>query len=145
MSSKRSFFAIAFGACCIAGFATTTPVVRKYLINARNSSPILQIATPRAGAGASCSAKELRLTMIPGSPMRAQSCEGGACTPADPNSFAFNDRTGRASSSSLRLGTGDPSAGPVEPVEGPGDLKWLCRNDEEGKQCICIPWFPPAQ
>ena len=32
------------------------------------------------------------------------------------------------------------SAGPIEPVEGPDGLKWLCRHDEEEQQCICIPF-----
>ncbi|MDP2712532.1 MAG: hypothetical protein Q8O56_15055 [Solirubrobacteraceae bacterium] len=33
-----------------------------------------------------------------------------------------------------------PSAGPVIPVEGPDGLLWLCREDEEAQQSICIPW-----
>jgi hypothetical protein len=32
------------------------------------------------------------------------------------------------------------SAGPIEPVDGPDGLKWLCRHDEEAQQCICIPF-----
>lgn len=36
---------------------------------------------------------------------------------------------------------GGPSAGRVIPVEGPDGLLWLCREDEEALQSICIPWF----
>ena len=45
------------------------------------------------------------------------------------------------SPSSKRLSAAKPSAaGPIEPVEGPDGLKWLCRHDEEEQQCICIPF-----
>ena len=32
------------------------------------------------------------------------------------------------------------AAGPIEPVEGPYGLRWLCKHDEEEQQCICIPY-----
>lgn len=134
---NRTWMMIAIGACAIVGAARGGSIV-KMLVNARTSSPVLQVAAPRAGAACS---RELRLTVIPGSPMRAQFCDKGYCSPADPNSFSYRDRTSKVVSSDLKLAAGDPSAGPVIPVDGPDDLKWLCREDEEGKQCICIPWF----
>ncbi len=44
----------------------------------------------------------------------------------------------------VTLGVPDQSHGPVIPVEGPDGLLWLCREDEEAKQSICIPWFQDA-
>jgi hypothetical protein len=42
---------------------------------------------------------------------------------------------------SKKLSSAKPNAaGPIEPVEGPDGLKWLCRHDEEAQQCICIPF-----
>lgn len=42
---------------------------------------------------------------------------------------------------SRKLSSANPTAaGPIEPVEGPDGLKWLCREDEEEQQCICIPF-----
>ena len=42
---------------------------------------------------------------------------------------------------------GDPAqadaAGPVIPVEDADGFLWLCREDEEAKQSICIPWPQP--
>ena len=43
------------------------------------------------------------------------------------------------------VGGDGPSAGPVIPVEGPDGLLWLCREDEEAKQSICIPWFQGSE
>jgi hypothetical protein len=136
----RSLLVFAFGACCLVSFAHEK-AIRTLLINRWNLSPILQVSLPRANS--SCAAKELRLTLAPGTPVRAQACEYGRCTPMDPSLLTYFDRFSRINATDIRLGAGEPSAGPVTPVDGPGDLKWLCRNDEEGKQCICIPWFPP--
>jgi len=133
---------MAFGVCCLVSFAQEKSVLR-LLINRWNMSPVLQVSVPKANS--SCSSKELRLKLAPGSPTTAQTCAYGRCTPTDPNSLTYFDRFGRINATDIRLGQGDPAAGPIEPTEGPGDLKWLCREDEEGKQCICIPWFPPAE
>lgn len=135
---NRTLVLMTLGACCLITVANAGSI-RKMLINGRTKSPVFELTTPRAGA--SCSSKEVRLTIIPSAPPQAQTCEKGYCTPADPNSFTYRDRSRRVLSSELRLGVGDAAAGPVEPVDGPGDLKWLCREDEEGQQCICIPWF----
>lgn len=137
---NRSMLAIAIGAGCILT-AASTGYAPRLLINAKTLSPIFSIATPRAGA--SCASKELNLTIARGTPLRAQSCENGYCTPADPNSFTFRDRSRKVLSSELGLGAGDPAAGPIEPVDGPGTLKWLCRENEEKLQCECIPWPTP--
>ncbi len=37
-------------------------------------------------------------------------------------------------------GTG-PLAGPVIPVVDADGLLWLCREDDDAQQSICIPWF----
>ena len=137
----RSLMVFALGACCIAGFADEKSI-RTLLINRWNLSPVLQVSLPRNNA--SCSSKELRLTLAPGVPVKALSCEYGRCTGVDTMTLTFFDRFSRINATDIKLGQGDPAEGPVTPVDGPGDLKWLCRNDEEGKQCICIPWFPPA-
>jgi hypothetical protein len=49
-----------------------------------------------------------------------------------------------ASSDALSLTASEPrSKGPVIPVEDADGFLWLCREDEEGKQSICIPWPQP--
>jgi hypothetical protein len=135
--SYRPLLTLAGGIDCMAAYAAP-PDTKIFLINRGTSSPVLQLTSPSAGA--SCAAREIRLTVAPGSPTRAEICENGHCIPGDPNSFTYSDRSSRIRSSEVGLGSG-PAAGLVIPVDGPGNLKWLCRNDEEGKQCICIPWF----
>lgn len=72
----------------------------------------LQIAIPRAGG--SCAAKSLpRLKAA---------------------AAAVNQ-------SSKKLSAAKPNAaGPVVPVVGPDGLTWLCREDEEAQECVCIPF-----
>ncbi|MBL8175323.1 MAG: hypothetical protein JNK48_11685 [Bryobacterales bacterium] len=136
---KRSILALAIGACCFLTAARAASYV-KMLINARTGSPVLTIATPRAGA--SCATRQLRLRVAAGAPMQAQSCDNkGYCAPADPNSFTFFDRMRRVASSELTLGAGDPLASDLPfPVEGPYELTWLCRESEEEQMCACIPF-----
>ena len=50
------------------------------------------------------------------------------------------DRSAAVSLDNIKLGSGDAARGPVRPVEGPDGLRWLCREDEEAQECICIPW-----
>ncbi len=132
----RTLLFVAFGAMLAASAHAQTG--RRFLINGRNSSPILQLATPKAGAA--CAAKEVRLSIVYSNQVRAQICENGKCTTTDPNSLVYKDRSSRVDSVNLRVATGDPVAGPVEPVTGTDGLLWLCREDEEAKQCVCIPW-----
>lgn len=82
-----------------------------HLVNAQAASDF-QIAIPRAGD--SCAATRL--------PRMSAAI---ASAPSGPK---------------RKIAPSPSSAGPVEPVEGPDGLLWLCRHDDEGQQCICIPW-----
>jgi hypothetical protein len=43
--------------------------------------------------------------------------------------------------SSKKLSSAKPdAAGPIVPAVGPDGLTWLCREDEEAQQCVCIPF-----
>lgn len=43
--------------------------------------------------------------------------------------------------SSKKLSAAKPdAAGPIVPAVGPDGLTWLCREDEEAQQCVCIPF-----
>jgi hypothetical protein len=46
-----------------------------------------------------------------------------------------------AANRQLALAGPGPDAGPVIPVEGPDGKLWICREDEEAQQSICLPWF----
>jgi hypothetical protein len=111
----------------------------RFLMNAQTSSPILELAVPRGGA--QCSARHVRLTVSSGADLRAEVCDGQGCTPVEIGQLTFRDRSGPVPVGNLRLGSGNVSEGPVTPVEGPDGLLWLCREDEDAQQCICIPWF----
>lgn len=136
--SRRFALIFAIGACSIAGFAARTKI-QSYLINARTLSPVLKITTPSAGA--SCSAKELQLTLSPGLPLSVRTCENGRCITTDPNALTFFDRSSSVSPTELGLGAGYPRTRSVEPTTGPDGLLWLCRSNEQTQQCECIPWF----
>ncbi|MBM3756284.1 MAG: hypothetical protein FJW38_20130 [Acidobacteria bacterium] len=136
--SRRIPLLFAIAACSLAGFAARTKL-QSYLINTRTLSPILKITTPSAGA--SCSAKELQLTLTPGMPLSVRTCENGRCFTSDPNALSFYDRFSRVGATELGLGAGFPRTRSVEPTTGPDGLLWLCRTNEETQQCECIPWF----
>ncbi|MCC6536852.1 MAG: hypothetical protein IT162_04835 [Bryobacterales bacterium] len=137
MTSRFLFAAASFGLVLIAPVYAET-AARKFLINGKTGSPILQLATPKAGT--SCAAKEVRLSVVYSNQVRAQVCDNGKCKTTDPNSLTYRDRSTKVDSVNLRVATGDPVAGPVEPVTGADGLLWLCREDEAAGQCICIPW-----
>ena len=133
--SRRSLLVVL---CCLAPVACGPPD-RTFLINAEGSSPILQITTPRGGA--QCASRELRFTVATGNDISLDVCDEGRCADTALDGVTFFDRRGRVNPASLRLGSGDTSEGPIQPVEGPDGLLWLCKEDEEAMECVCIPWF----
>lgn len=134
--TQRSLLLIA---CCIA-LSACGESKRKFLINVPTSSPLLEVAVPRTGAA--CARRELHFSVGRDNTIRVDTCDNGRCSATKLDTLAFLDRSGRASPTDIRLGSGDPTKGPVTPVEGPDGLLWLCREDEEEMVCICIPWFP---
>jgi hypothetical protein len=118
------------------------PHQRTFLINATTASPILEVVSPKSGTD--CASRELHFTIERNNDLRVETCDQGpsgrTCTETDAGALIFRDRSALVGADRITLGTGDPAAGPIEPVEGPDDLLWLCREDEEGMQCICIPW-----
>lgn len=114
------------------------PAGQSFLINGATQSPILEAATPRAGA--QCSLRELKFTNTETRVVTAEICDDGTCAPIDVANIRLLDRTGRVNPDNIRFGVGNASGGGVEPVEGPDGLLWLCREDEDAQECICIPW-----
>ncbi len=123
--------------CCVA-LAACTKTGRTYLINVETSSPILEVQTPKSGA--ECSNRELHFTIGQDNEIDVETCDNGRCIKTDPGSLKYVDRSAAVNPDNIRLGCGNASRGPVMPVEGPDGLLWLCREDEEAQQCICIPW-----
>jgi hypothetical protein len=118
------------------------PGQRTFLINAATVSPIVEVVSPKSGAA--CASRELEFLVGRNNDLHVETCDrspsGRVCTAIDAGTLRFRDRSALVGADAIVLGTGDPVAGPIEPVEGPDDLLWLCREDEEGMQCICIPW-----
>ena len=133
--SRHSLFVVL---CCLGAVACGAPD-RTFLINAENSSPILQIATPRGDA--QCASRELRFSIESGNDIRLDVCDDGRCTDTALAGLTFRDRRGTVNPTNLRLGSGNVSEGPVVPSEGPDGLLWLCKEDDDAMECICIPWF----
>lgn len=128
---------LAFAGLLAAAGTTATKYI--FLYSAGSKTPIMQLTAPKGTA--SCSTRTVRLTVAATAPIQAQTCIGDRCSPTDPNSLSFRDRVGRVLSSAIRLGSGDPgSASPPEPVTGTDKLEYLCREDEEAGQCVCIPF-----
>jgi hypothetical protein len=64
---------------------------------------------------------------------------GGSC--AANNLPRMKAAVAATNPSSKKLSAAKPdAAGPIVPAEGPDGLKWLCREDEEAQQCVCIPF-----
>jgi hypothetical protein len=120
-------------------FAACTKPSRNFLVNTKTSSPILEVKTPRSSA--ECSTRELHFTITQDNKIDVETCDKGRCVKIDPYSLSFMDRSVSVSLDNIRLGSGDTTNGPVIPVEGPDDLLWICREDEEAQQCVCLPWF----
>ncbi|HEV8389213.1 MAG TPA: hypothetical protein VGQ35_05180 [Dongiaceae bacterium] len=92
-------------------FVQSGPSLLPHLVGSRAASDF-QVVIPRSGG--SCAANSLPRIKAP---------------------------TASANSGSKKLLSPKPNAaGPIEPVEGPYGLRWLCQHDEEAQQCICIPW-----
>jgi hypothetical protein len=126
--------------CCVAVAGCQTPR-RTFLINKATASPILQIESP--GFQGDCSSTELHFTVDRNGRVSAQMGNNGNLVPIALSKLRVYDRGGqRVRPAQIGLGSGNPAEGPVMPVEGPDGLLWLCREDEEAQQCICIPWFP---
>lgn len=117
--------------------AACAPAKRTFLINSETSSPLLEIAVPRSQA--QCAATALRVSVSRANVLRIEACSGGSCGETQLADLAFRDRSTRVAADKITLGSGS-AEGPVEPVVGPDDLLWLCREDEEAQECICIPW-----
>lgn len=132
--SLRSLLVV-FASIVLAGCAARE---RFFLINVNTLSPVLEAATPRSGA--ECAQRELRLSIGRANDVHAETCDNGKCTKVELGELRFLDRSGRVNPPDLRLGSGDATQGSITPVEGPDGLLWLCREDEEEQQCICIPW-----
>lgn len=133
---RRSFSRVLVLGVALAGCARAD---RPFLYDTQSGGPVMEAAIPTDGAA--CTARELRLTA--GQTLsRVEVCDAGRCTPIDATRLTFRGRAGRVVPvGQLRLGGGNVSEGPVIPVEGPDGLLWLCREDDEAQQCICIPWF----
>lgn len=118
------------------------PDRRTFLINAATTSPLLEVVSPKSGAD--CASRELHFTVGRNDDLHVETCDrspsGRTCTEIDAGALSFRDRAAFVGVDMITLGTGDPVAGPIEPVQGPDDLLWLCREDEDAMQCICIPW-----
>ncbi|HNP27086.1 MAG TPA: hypothetical protein PKM20_10125 [Nitrosomonas sp.] len=123
---------------CCAVLAACGNTDRTFLINAETSSPILEVKIPRSSA--ECSTRELHFTIGQNDEFRVETCDNGQCIKTDPGSLKFVDRSAAVNPNNIKLGFGDATRGPVEPVEGPDDKLWLCREDEGAQECICIPW-----
>ncbi|MBM3793694.1 MAG: hypothetical protein FJW31_06420 [Acidobacteria bacterium] len=130
----RTPLSIAFGATLLAK-STQAQTVYTFLVNGRALPPILQLTKPRAGA--SCAARKVRLSVLYTNQLHAQICEGGRCTMTDPNSLVYRDRVGRVDSVNIRAAQGDPVGGLPEPVTDTDGLMYLCREEEQSKECIC--------
>lgn len=52
---------------------------------------------------------------------------------------------GPAHAADFKVAEPEPVRGPVIPVEDADGFLWLCREDDEGKQSICIPWPQPDE
>ena len=91
--------------------AQSAPSAGILLVNSPTAPSGLQVAVPRIGN--SCAATRLPRLKAAGA---------------------------TAGPSSKMTAPAPSSAGPIKPVDGPDGLKWLCRYDDEGQQCICIPW-----
>jgi hypothetical protein len=124
--------------CCIALAACARPD-RHFLINVKTASPVVEIETPISGAG--CATRELHFSIGQDNTVRVEICDDARCREAELSELTFFDRSSKANPNDIRLGSGDATKGPVMPVQGPDGLLWLCREDEEAQQCICIPWF----
>jgi len=123
---------------CIALTACTKPG-QNFLINGETLSPLLEVATTRSGAA--CASRELRFSVGKDDAVRVEICDDRRCVAAELSELEFSDRSARVNLNDIRLGSGNASEGPVIPVEGPDGLLWLCKEDEEAQECICIPWF----
>jgi len=118
------------------------PDQRTFLIDVGTASPIVEVVSPKSGAN--CASRELHFLIGPNGDIGVETCDrdrlGAVCAATDVGDLRFRSRSAPVSVDMIKLGTGDPAGGPIEPVQGPDDLLWLCREDEEGMQCICIPW-----
>jgi len=123
--------------CCIA-LAACTESKRTFLINGETSSPIIEAEIPRSGA--ECASRELHFSIGHQNDVGIQTCDNGRCRKTALVSLKFFDRSGRVDTNNVTLGSGNTSEGPVIPVQGPDDLLWLCREDDDAQECVCIPW-----
>jgi hypothetical protein len=123
-------------AVCIALAGCAQPK-RTFLINAETSSPLLEVAVPKSGAR--CAATTLHLSISQANDVRAEACSSGQCRETPLAGLEFRDRSTRVNPDKIVLGSGS-AEGRVEPVVGPDDLLWLCREDEDAQECVCIPW-----
>jgi hypothetical protein len=121
---------------CIA-LAACAQSKRTFLINAATSSPLVEIAVPPSDV--QCAATSLHVSVSAANAVQVEACNGGQCREAPLADLTFRDRSTRVGADKIALGSGS-AEGDVEPVVGPDDLLWLCREDEEAQECICIPW-----
>ena len=118
---------------------TRTRPERTFLINSATLSPILQITSPRSDAG--CASAELHFAIDEDNTVKVRLGNRVTSVAIELSELTFYDRSGQVMPRYIGLGAGDPTQGPVVPVEGPDGLLWLCREDDEAQECICIPWF----
>ena len=124
--------------CCVALAACARPA-QHFLINVKTGSPIVGIETPISGG--ECATRELHFSIGQDNTVNVEICDKARCRATELGELTFFDRSAEADPNDIRLGSGNASKGPVMPVQGPDGLLWLCREDEEAQQCICIPWF----
>jgi hypothetical protein len=75
--------------------------------------------------------------------VRAFACVKKDCKAAKLAAFGFHQGSQRVASSKVAIERKGTSQKDVEPVVGPDDLLYLCRENEREGVCECIPWFPP--
>jgi hypothetical protein len=113
-----------------------------FLIDVQTGSPIVEAAIPRSAA--ICADTELHFVIGRDNAVSVATCDrsraGVECVATELSELTIRSRAAVVGADRITLGAGDPAAGPVRPVEGPDGLRWLCREDDEGMQCICIPW-----
>lgn len=127
-------FSIVLSSC-----ADTSNRNQNFLINEKTSSPILEISV--SGTEAGCASSELHFAIDQEADIDVELCNQGQCVRTEFGKLNFSDRSTSVHPNDITIGSGDATQGPVIPVEGPDGLTWLCREDEEAAECICIPWF----